>query len=310
MIDQGGASGGLVEPDDARPTVVIGAGPHGLSATAHLRGAGVPTRILGEPMTFWRETMPRAMFLRSSIRASSIDDPGHTLSIGDWAQATDRELRYPIPVQDFIDYGLWFQRQVAPDLDTRTVASVTKEGAEFCVTLADGEEIPASRVVVAAGLAPFVYVPPVFRDLSPAAVSHTCHAPDLDRFAGQSVLVVGGGQSALESAAILNETGASVEVLVRRDAIFWLSRNGPAGNHFASDVPVAAPSSPPGRPSFRARRGLYMRAAPTDVGGKYAGWLGAAPDVCRRLPAVHHQNRPAFGKSGISTQSASVGPML
>jgi cation diffusion facilitator CzcD-associated flavoprotein CzcO len=236
-------------------------------------------------MTFWRETMPASMFLRSSIRASSINDPERRLSIGDWAQAANRELRYPIPVRDFIDYGLWFQQQVVPDLDTRTVASVTTEGAEFRVTLTDGEEMPASRLVVAAGLAPFVYVPPVFRDLPPTVVSHTCHVPDLSRFAGQKVLVVGGGQSALESAAILNESGASVEVLVRRDSIFWLSGRGPSANHFASAVPAAAPSPAPTRPSFRARHRLYVRAAPTDVGGKYAGWLGAAPDVCHVLPA-------------------------
>ncbi len=263
--------------------VVIGAGPHGLSATAHLRAAGVSTRTFGEPMTFWRETMPAGMFLRSSIRASSISDPERRLSIVDWARAAGRELRYPIPLRDFIDYGLWFQEQAVPDLDTRTIASVTRDDSEFCVTLADGSEVTAGRVVVAAGLAPFVYVPPVFRDLSPACASHTCHAPDLERFAGQTVLVVGGGQSALESAALLNEIGATVEVLVRRNSIFWLSGKGPSGHHFASTVPAAA--TPPTRPSFRARRGLYVRAAPTDVGGKYASWLGAAPDLCHVLPS-------------------------
>ena len=147
-------------PSESRPVVVIGAGPHGLSATAHLRGAGVPTRPFGTPMSFWRETMPAGMLLRSSIRASSIDDPGRRRTIGDWSQAAGRELTNPIPVGDFIDYGLWFQEQVAPDLDQRTVASVRKDGCEFRVVLTDGEEITASRVVVAAGLAPFVHVPP------------------------------------------------------------------------------------------------------------------------------------------------------
>lgn len=278
----GGARDGVVKPNDSRPVVVIGAGPHGLATTAHLRAAGLPVRTLGEPMTFWRETMPTGMFLRSSIRASSISDPDRRLTIADWARTAGRELAYPIPVQDFIDYGLWFQRQVVPDLETRTVASVTKPDSEFHVTLADGEELPASRVIVAAGLAPFVYIPPVFRDLSPQSLSHTCHAPDLERFAGQSVLVVGGGQSALEGAALLHEAGATVEVLVRRGSIFWLSGSGPSGNHSALALPASA--APAGTPGFRARRGLYVHAAPTDVGGKYAGWLGAAPDACHLLP--------------------------
>lgn len=276
---------GRVKPSDSSPVVVIGAGPHGLAATAHLRAAGLPVRTFGEPMTFWRETMPAGMFLRSSIRASSISDPDRRLTIGDWARALDRELVYPIPVRDFIDYGLWFAQQVVPDLDTRTVASVTKPDAALRVTLTDGEELAASRVVVAAGLAPFVYVPPVFRDLSPQSISHTCHAPDLERFRGQSVLVVGGGQSALEGAALLSEAGVAVEVLVRRNSIFWLSGRGPSGHHFATDLPAPLPAAAPAtRPGFRARRGLYMRAAPTDVGGKYAGWLGAAPDACHLLP--------------------------
>ena len=233
-------------------------------------------------MTFWRETMPSGMFLRSSIRASSIADPGRRLTISDWARTVSRELRYPIPIRDFIDYGLWFQERVAPDLDTRVVASITKTGSEFCVTLGDGEEVIASRVVMAAGLAPFVFIPPVFRDLSRRSVSHTCHAPDLERFAGRAVLVVGGGQSALESAALLSELGTRVEVLVRRDSIYWLSGHGPATNHFAAAVPEAV--APPPRPSLRARHRLYVREAPTDVGGKYASWLGAAPDMCHVLP--------------------------
>ena len=44
---------------------VIGAGPHGLSAAAHLRRAGVECRLLGDPMSFWM-TMPSGMLLRSN----------------------------------------------------------------------------------------------------------------------------------------------------------------------------------------------------------------------------------------------------
>jgi cation diffusion facilitator CzcD-associated flavoprotein CzcO len=37
---------------------IIGAGPYGLSAAAHLRAAGVETRSFGAPMEFWSTHMP------------------------------------------------------------------------------------------------------------------------------------------------------------------------------------------------------------------------------------------------------------
>ncbi len=49
---------------------VIGAGPHGLAAAAHLRRAGVDCLLLGDPMSFWRE-MPAGMLLRSNWTATS-----------------------------------------------------------------------------------------------------------------------------------------------------------------------------------------------------------------------------------------------
>ena len=38
--------------------VIIGAGPYGLSAAAHLRSAGLDVRVFGRPMQFWAEKMP------------------------------------------------------------------------------------------------------------------------------------------------------------------------------------------------------------------------------------------------------------
>jgi Pyridine nucleotide-disulphide oxidoreductase len=139
---------------------------------------------------------------------------------------------------------------------------------------------------VAAGLRPFVHVPAAFAALPAALASHTATAPDLASFAGKSVVVIGGGQSALESAALLHESGAEVEVLVRAPRIFWLSAQGPSGHFWADAVPPPPPprTGPPPPPSFRARHKLHWRAAPTELGGRFTSWIGAAPDVCRVLP--------------------------
>jgi cation diffusion facilitator CzcD-associated flavoprotein CzcO len=50
---------------------IIGAGPYGLAAAAHLRAVGVETCIFGKVMEFWENQMPAGMFLRSSWEASS-----------------------------------------------------------------------------------------------------------------------------------------------------------------------------------------------------------------------------------------------
>ena len=74
---------------------VIGAGPYGLSATAHLRAGGLDVHTLGRPMELW-EGMPPGMFLRSSWEASTIADPDGSLSLdayeaahGDPGRASD-----------------------------------------------------------------------------------------------------------------------------------------------------------------------------------------------------------------------------
>ena len=286
-------------PSGPSPVVVIGAGPHGLAATAHLRAAGIPTRIFGETLSFWRETMPPKMFLRSSPRASSISDPAGELSLARWSAQAGRTIDKLIPIQDFIDYGNWFQSLAAPELDRRQVVRVEPRSHEFLITLADGEQLTASRVVVAVGLGLFAYVPAVFGGLPASHVTHATQSPDLDRFKGGSVAVIGSGQTALESAALLREAGAAVEVIARSPRVFWLGGYGWGGLDGRPVLPP--PSGPPSPPSWRARRKLHWHAAPTEVGGRFTGWVGAAPDVCHMLPRVlrgpltDHCIRPAGG---------------
>ena len=70
-------------------------------------------------------------------------------------------------------------------------------------------------MVVATGVIPFAHLPEVLRSLPEELVSHTSAHSDLSKFAGKHVGVIGAGQSALETAALLHETGAEVEVIAR-----------------------------------------------------------------------------------------------
>jgi len=201
--------------------IVVGAGPYGLSTAAHLVDRGMRVGVFGKPMGFW-ESMPVRMFLRSYRSASSVADPDRSLSLDLYEAALGRPIPSPLPLQDFIAYGSWFQERAVPDVDTRHVTRITRAGEGFLLALDDGEPVRAPRVIVAAGIAPFAWRPPGFEGLDRDLVSHTSEHRLFDEFRGLSVLVIGAGQSALESAALLHEAGAEVEVLVRSPAVQFL----------------------------------------------------------------------------------------
>src|SRR5436309_1204732 len=194
---------------------IVGAGPYGLSAAAHLRAAnGLDIRVFGEPMSFWERHMPKGMLLRSPLAGSHLSDPSRSLTLQAYQKKSGKQITAPLPLYRFTAYGRWFQSQAVPDLDCRKVSLVEKNGTGFQLTLEDGESWKARRVIVAAGIVPFAWHPPEFSHLPFTLASHACEHCDLSRFAGKRVAVIGGGQSALESAALLNETGAEIEVLV------------------------------------------------------------------------------------------------
>src|SRR5690348_13926276 len=76
-----GHAGGGGSMAGTSPVVIIGAGPYGLAAAAHLRAAGVEARVFGEAMAFWARQMPAGMLLRSYWDASHIADPARDLTL-------------------------------------------------------------------------------------------------------------------------------------------------------------------------------------------------------------------------------------
>jgi thioredoxin reductase len=242
---------------------VVGAGPYGLAATAHLREDGLRVATFGGTMDSWRNGMPPRMVLRSSVRASSIAHPRSGLRMEDWAAETGRWLSHPIPMQSFLDYTSWWADRAVPDVDSRRVVEVSRGVTRrFDVRLDDGGRVEADRVVFALGFAAAAHWPIDVGGVADGIVSHVADNPDLEALDGQRVVVMGTGQSALETAAISHEAGASVQIVGRSPQINWL-----------------APVPPPGTPEPGLRR-----KPPTDVGGFATGWLAAAPDAYHALP--------------------------
>lgn len=197
---------------------IVGAGPYGLSIAAHLRAVNIDFRIFGNPMEFWIKRMPKGMHLKSEGFASSLYDPGSTFTLK--AYCKEQGLPYtdigsPVPLEVFAAYGLEFQKRFVPQLEPQQIVSVRSSSPGFEVTLDSGETFNAQRVVVAVGLTYFAYLPPELSALPKEYVTHSSEHGPIDRFKGCEVAIVGGGASALDLAAILHRSEASVQVLSR-----------------------------------------------------------------------------------------------
>ena len=223
-------------------TVVVGAGPYGLSIAAHLRVKGLDHRIFGNPLETWRTAMPagHAPQVRrirlESLRAAPRLDPRGLLSIA----------RDPVP-PDARSGRRWRRSSTTGSTSSSgsfrtwsrgTVASVVRLPKGFRVTLDDGEELDARQVVVAAGITHFASLPAAFEGLPASLVTHANAHRELDRFGGQDVTVLGAGASAVELAVGLAAIGARARLVARSPVVKFSS----APNGHRNLVDQAAPA--------------------------------------------------------------------
>lgn len=201
---------------------IIGAGPYGLSIAAYLRECGVDHRIVGHPMRTWTSHMPKGMHLKSEGFASSLYDPNHELTLERFCN--DRGIPYddlgrPVALDTFVEYGLTFQKRFAPDLEDKSVTALRRTQGGFLLELDDGETFFSRRVVAAVGISYFDYTPPELARLPSDLVTHSAAHGDLRRFKDRDVVVVGAGASAVDTAVLLRENGARVQLVARRPRI-------------------------------------------------------------------------------------------
>ncbi|MFM7272216.1 MAG: FAD-dependent oxidoreductase [Actinomycetes bacterium] len=218
--------------EPAIEVAIVGAGPYGLSLASRLRQAGVPFEIFGEPMGAWRHGMPEGMLLKSSSEASSIDGPEGS-GFEEFVAAAGLpayERSQQIPIDTFVDYGMWFTEHHVGGVRPEWVTRVATRPGGFSLELTSGETVGARRVVVASGPLPHAHLPEVLADARraqpdlAARITHLSEHHDLSGFAGRRVAIVGAGQGAFETAALLHEAGAhSVTVLARVSEMTWTS---------------------------------------------------------------------------------------
>jgi hypothetical protein len=102
---------------------------------------------------------------------------------------------------------------------------VTAVDGGFRVSFADADPITARQVVVATGVLPYYRIPDELAGLPADLLSHTKDIHRLEPFQGRRVAVIGAGQSALETAALLHEAGADTRLVVRKPALNFVEPN-------------------------------------------------------------------------------------
>jgi FAD-dependent urate hydroxylase len=205
------------------PVAIIGAGPYGLSLAAHLAARNLEHRIFGTPMRFWVNTAAAGSrrFLKSYCFGTNLSAPKLGFAFADYNRPRGLETFEPCSIGNFAAYGQWFQQHIVPWVEPVDVVNVRRDGDGFVLKLANDAQLFASTVVLATGLSGFAYTPSALETLPSGRCTHTANVTSFEAFRGQDVAVIGGGQSALEAAALLHEAGARPQLLVRAKAVHW-----------------------------------------------------------------------------------------
>jgi NADPH-dependent 2,4-dienoyl-CoA reductase/sulfur reductase-like enzyme len=176
-------------------------------------------------MAFW-ETIADAApgrYLKSYCFGADIPAPG-AVSFSEWSRARGLEAFEPCAMRDFADYGLDLQRRFVPFIQETVLVDIQMAGPRFLLHAETGEELIADHVVIATGLSYFEQIPRELASLPAELLRHSNAIHDYGCYRGRRVAIVGGGQSALEAAALVHEAGGEAELIVRERFIRWMSR--------------------------------------------------------------------------------------
>jgi thioredoxin reductase (NADPH) len=169
--------------------LIVGAGPAGVSAALWARSFGLSTRVLEAAATAGGQLHHIHHPLATLAGAGGGDGPALARTLASELAAAGIEVRY---------------RSEAVGLDPAGPA----------VRVAEGGALPASAVLVATGVRRRRLEVPGERALEGRGVSWSA-TQDRSRFAGDEVVVAGGGDGAFENAWLLAEVGCAVTLAVR-----------------------------------------------------------------------------------------------
>jgi thioredoxin reductase len=173
-------------------------------------------------MDSWIGHMPKGMQLKSDGFASNISDPDDEFTLGKFC--AEQGIEYadaglPVRLDTFARYGLAFKERMVPELEDKLVVSVERSSEGYRLQIDDGETVNARNVVLAVGITHFEYLPEKLQHIPAELLSHSSRHHEVEPFRGRSVVVIGGGSSAIDWAALLHEAGANVQLVARKSAL-------------------------------------------------------------------------------------------
>ena len=195
---------------------IVGAGPYGLSIAAHLAGSNF--RIIGTPMESWINNMPTGMLLKSEGMYSNLHAPRNAFTLERFCKEQAiayHDLHVPVTLETFTAYCLAFERQHVPTVERARVSRITQLGEGFELTMADGSSFTSRKVVIATGHEEHRNLPQQLADLPPEYCTHSGDHRDMACFKDKDVIVLGAGPSATETATLLHQNLARVQLLAR-----------------------------------------------------------------------------------------------
>jgi FAD-dependent urate hydroxylase len=200
--------------------LIIGAGPYGLSAAAYAKHLGIDFALLGKPMEFWRDRMPKGMLLRSGA-TWHLDPLDHnTLERYLEFKGLDPKRISPLPLKLFVEYSDWFMKERGIEALPSYVRQLEHRDGRFEAFIENGETLKAESVITAPGNGMFRHLPvELVSKLPKGRYSHTSAMVNFEPLVDRRCLVIGGRQSAFEWTALMVEGGVGhVDVAFRHEA--------------------------------------------------------------------------------------------
>lgn len=171
--------------------------------------------------------MPAGMILKSEPFASSLWDPNRHFTFENFcrdAHVAHSSIGELLSLQLFLRYSEWFTKQTNQLPVDDTLVHLKSARAGFHLKFSSGQTLTSRNVVLAIGHMAYCAIPSALSSTPEPFVAHSSRMSDIRSYAQRDVIVIGAGQAALETAALLNESGARVRILVRDRQVKWWGR--------------------------------------------------------------------------------------